>query len=145
MNTQKGCPTMFFGTRTQKSFFGKSLFSALRHKIFDTREFLKHKIVPLRKDSVLRDPTILRKRRDTRPSLLSLKYFDTTIFFGTKRGSSTKFFGTVRQKFLRENLAKSLPHPPSLISIKIVDTGNVVKDRNATVRSVWYCETTSFL
>ena len=69
----------------------------LIHKFLDTRNFAKHRRVPLRTFSVLWDKTFLTENRDTRP-LLSLTFFGTRNFLKHK-GSSTKFFGTVRQKF----------------------------------------------
>ena len=68
-------------------------------KVFDTQNFLKHRRVPLRNDSVLGDKTVLTENRDARPSLIP-NVFRYEKFSETQKGSSTKFFDTVRQKFL---------------------------------------------
>ena len=59
-------------------------------KVFDTRNFVKHRRSPLRSFSVLWDNSFSIENRDI--PLLSIKFFDTRIF------SPTKFFGTLRQQ-----------------------------------------------
>ena len=63
---------------------------------FDTRIFVKHRMAPLRWFLVLWDNTFSIKNCDI--PLLGKKFFDTRFFSGTQKGSSTKWFGTVRPK-----------------------------------------------
>ena len=78
---------------------------------FETRKFLKHRKVPLRNDSVLWDKTIWQKIVIRAPSLIPY-IFRYPKLFETQKGSSTKWFGTVRHKFLTENRdTPSLPYP----------------------------------
>ena len=67
-------------------------------KFCDGRSFLKHGRFPVRSFSVLWDNKVSTESCDTRPLLLSLLFFDAGIFLKHK-GSSTIFFGTVRQFF----------------------------------------------
>ena len=85
----------------------------LSMKFFDTRNFVKHRRSPLRSFSVLWDNRFSIENRDI--PLLGIKFFDTWNFLTqgflyemirywdktseTQKGSSTKFFGTVRQQF----------------------------------------------
>ena len=64
--TQKVSPTKFFGTVKQQIFYRKTYIPLLGMSFFDNRNFLKHRRVPLRNDSVLWDKTILTENCDTR-------------------------------------------------------------------------------
>ena len=97
---QKGSSTRLFGTVRQKSFDTKSWSNSLKPKIFPYPKIMTHWWVPLRIFSALSDKKILTKNRDTptRPPLIH-KFFGYQNFCIAKNGSSTKIFGTVRQKF----------------------------------------------
>ena len=84
--TLKGSPTKFFGTET-KNFDGKSWYSLppplLSIKFFDTRNFAKHRRVPLRSFSVLWDNKFSIEIRDI--PLLGINFFlPETRGIGTK-------------------------------------------------------------
>ena len=66
---------------------------------FHNRLFLKHRRILLRFFLVLWDK-YLTKTCETAPLLLSIKIFDTINFSETRKGSATKFLGTVRQKIV---------------------------------------------
>ena len=61
--TQKGSSTNWFGTVRQNNFYGKSWYPPplLSLTFFDTRNFQKHRRVPLQKDSVLWDINFWQK------------------------------------------------------------------------------------
>ena len=65
--TQKGSPTKAFGTVRQQFFCWKLWYPLLGINFFDTRNFVKHSKVPLGKDSVLWNKTLLTESRGTRP------------------------------------------------------------------------------
>ena len=69
-------------------------------KFFDTRNFVKQRRVPLRSFSVLWDNKFSIENRDI--PLLG-KIIRYPKFSETQTGSSTKFFGTVRENFSTEN------------------------------------------
>ena len=70
--TQKGSPTKFFGTVRQKKIQRKIVISPfLCIQLFDTRNFLKHWMVPPRNFSALWDKKFWTKSRDT---LFCIKY-----------------------------------------------------------------------
>ena len=108
--TQKGSFTKWFGTVRQNNFDGKSRKPPplLSLTIFDTRNFLKHRRVPLRNDSV--DKTILVENRNTRP-LSYPERFSIPEINETLKNSPTKIFSTVRQK----KSSETLDAPPHLI------------------------------
>ena len=62
---QKGSPTNLFDTVRQQIFYRKSWYSNLENFFFDTRNFQKHRRVPLQKDSFLWDEKFLTKNRGT--------------------------------------------------------------------------------
>ena len=90
--------TKFFGTVRQKKFNKKSWHNSLKHKIFRYPKLVTHWRVPLRNFSALWDKKLLTKNRDTPPSPLIHKLFRYQKLCETKKGSSTKFFGTVREQ-----------------------------------------------
>ena len=59
--SQKGSPTNLFDTVRQQIFYRKSCYSPPKKSFFDTRNFQKHRSVPLRKDSVLQDINFWQK------------------------------------------------------------------------------------
>ena len=141
---------------------------SLSLKIFDTRSFLKHKRVPLRKFWNIWETKLIAKNSDipflcvnfsgldffwntegfsygffwycetkiltktceTTPLLLSYKIFDTRNFSETQKGSSTNFFGTVRQNSF---CGKSW-YPPPLLSLTLFDTRSFLKHRRVFQR-----------
>ena len=65
-------------------------------KFFDTRNFLKHRRILLPNDSVLLDKIFRRKIVILAPLIPNIFRFQK--FCETQKGSSTKFFGTVRRQ-----------------------------------------------
>ena len=65
--TQKGSSSKYFDTVRQNNFDGKSWYPPplLSPKFFDTRNFLKHRRVPLRSFSALWDKNFPTENRDT--------------------------------------------------------------------------------
>ena len=102
--TLKDSSTKVYGTVRQKKWWEIVILppSCVGKKNFNTRNFLKDSRVHLRTDSVLWDKTILTENRETHPSLIP-NIFRYPKLFETQKGSFTKWFGTVRQKILREN------------------------------------------
>ena len=99
--TQNGSPTKVFGTVRQK-LWQKTVIHTLLHfsiNVFETRNFLKHRKVPLRHFSLLETKTLTEKR-DTPPSSLIHKKFRYPMFFETQTCSSTKHLDSVGQKIL---------------------------------------------
>ena len=94
---QKGSPTKFLGFVRQQIFVENRDVPFVGIKLFDTRSFLKHRRVPLRNDSVLPDKTILTKIVIPAPSFIPI-IFRYQKFSEKQKGSSTNFFGTLRQK-----------------------------------------------
>ena len=94
---QKGSPTKFLGFVRQQISIENRDVPFVGIKLFDTRSFLKHRRVPLRNDSVLPDKTISTENRDTRPSFIPI-IFRYQKLSEKQKGSSTNFFGTLRQK-----------------------------------------------
>ena len=100
--TQKGSPTKFSGTVSQKNWRGSwcppALFSST---FFNIKNFLKHRRLPLRIGSLLGN-----KHRSTvvipRP-FLSSTFSPSGKLSETQKGSLTKSFGTVKQNSLTEN------------------------------------------
>ena len=80
---QKVSSTKCFGAVRQNNFDGKSWYPPplLSFTFFDTRNFLKHRKISLRKFSVLWDNKLSTKNRYI--PLLYMKFFDTGIFFET--------------------------------------------------------------
>ena len=99
-------------------------------KNFNTRNFLKDSRVHLRTDSVLWDKTILTDNRETHSSLIP-NTFRYPKPFETQKGSSTKWFGTVRQN----NFDGESWKPPPLLSLTIFDNRNFLKHRRAPLRN----------
>ena len=99
---------------------------------FHTRFFLKHRRFLLRFFWYC-ETKILTKTCDTNPLLLSYKIFDTRNFSETQKGSSTKFFGTVRQNSF---CGKSW-YPPPLLSLTLFDTRSFLKHRRVFQRLFW--------
>ena len=94
----------FFGTVRQKIFDRKARYSSpfLFIKFFDTRNFLKHRSVPVRKVSVLwdkrfRQNIVIVPSPPPTPTSYPLS-FSIPKFSEAQKCSSTKNFGTVRQK-----------------------------------------------
>ena len=91
-------PTEIFGTVRQKSFDTKSWHNSLKPKIFRYPKIMTHWWVPLRSFSALSDKKFWQKIVILPPSypyILSRR----EIFWSTdQKGSSTRLFGTVRQK-----------------------------------------------
>ena len=76
-------------------------------KLFDTRNLSKHRSL-----SALRDEKISTENHDFPPSYP--KFFRYRKFCETKKGSPSKFFGTVRQQsFYRKSLYSPLRHKVS--------------------------------
>ena len=102
-------PLWNFSALRQKKFNKKSWHNSLKHKIFRYPKLVTHWRVPLRNFSALWDKKLLTKNRDTPPSPLIHKLFRYQKLCETKKGSSTKFFGTVREQiFYRKSW--SSPH-----------------------------------
>ena len=101
--TQKGSSTKWFGTVIQNNFDGKSWYPppVLSLTFFGTRNFLKHRRVPLLNDSALWDINFWQKIVILPPCLI--QHFSITEINETLKDSSTKIYGTVRQKKLMEN------------------------------------------
>ena len=68
------------------------------------------------------------------PPLLSIIFFSLPDFFWNtdQKGSTTKFFGTVRKKFWLKTV---ITPPPPVLSITFFDTTNFVKQRRVLLRS----------
>ena len=107
--TQTGPRRNFSALWDKKKFNKKSWHNSLKHKIFRYPKLVTHWRVPLRNFSALWDKKLLTKNRDTPPSPLIHKLFRYQKLCETKKGSPTKFFGTVRQQiFYRKSW--SSPH-----------------------------------
>ena len=137
--TLKGSFTMFFGTVRQKIFDGKSWYPPpLIHKVFRYRKFLKHSRegFPCEIFRHCETKKFSTENRAT-PSLppppySNINFFATGIEFFWKtapKGSSTKCFGTVRQRFSTKN------RDITLWSIKLFDTRNFLKHQRVPLRS----------
>ena len=113
-NTYQKCSsTKFLGTLRQKNVDTKSWHNSLKRKIFRYPKLVTHWRIPLRKISALWD----KKKFDRKswyslpPPLLLNKIFFDTIKLWEKKGSPTKFFGTVRQQiFFRKLWCSPLRH-----------------------------------
>ena len=92
--TQKGSPAKSFGTVGQQFFCRKLWYPLLGINFFDTRNFVKHRKVPLRKDSVLWKKTILTESRGISNTS---NIFGYQKFSETRKSFRTNFFGSVRQ------------------------------------------------
>ena len=90
----------------------------LRIKTFDTRNFVKHRWVPSRSFLVLWDYKLFLEIRDV--PVLGIKIFDIQTFSETMKGSSTKWFGTVRQN----NSQEKMLYLPFLFSLTFFDIKN---------------------
>ena len=88
---QKVSPTKFFGTLRQQFFYRKSWYSPLIHKIFRYQNFSPTKFF-----GTLEQQIFYRK---SWYSLLKHEFFRYVKLSETQKGSSTNWFGTVRQKF----------------------------------------------
>ena len=126
---QKGFSTNFFGKVRQKSFDTKSWHNSLKPKIFRYPKLMTHWWVPIRNFSALSDKKNPTKNRDTpfRPPLIH-RLFRYQKFCKAKNGSSTNFFGTVRQKKFDRKSRYSLQ--PPLFSIYFFETRNFLKHRS---------------
>ena len=100
-------------------------------KTFDTRIFVKHRRVPLRRFLVLWDDKLLMEYRDI---TFSSSKFSIPEFSDTLMGSPTKFFGAVIQQiFNRKSLYSLLRH-------NFFDSRNFLKHRSFPLRNdsvVW--------
>ena len=96
-------------------------------KIFDTRNFLKHRKVPLRHFSLL-ETKILTEKRDTPPSSLIHTKFRYPMFFETQTCSPTKLLDSVGQKLFAEN--SGIP----FLSVFFFDTRLFLKHRRVLLR-----------
>ena len=81
---QRGSPTVFFGTVRQQIFYRKSWFPLSGLKCSISWNFLKQKLIPLRKEPVLWDKNVLTENRQTaslhphiHKSVGYLKYYET--------------------------------------------------------------------
>ena len=100
---QKVSSTKCFGAVRQNNFDGKSWYlpPLLSFTFFDTRNFLRHRRVSLRKFSVLWGNKLSTENRDI--PLLCIKFFDTGFFLKHRSVPLWFFSGTVRQKLSTEN------------------------------------------
>ena len=101
--TQKGSPTKFFGTESQKNWRGSwcppPLFTSTFFKI---KNFLKHRRVPLRNVLLLGNKHFQSTVVIPRP-FLSSTFSPSGILSETQKGSLTNSFGIVKQNSLTEN------------------------------------------
>ena len=101
--TQKGSPTKFFGTVSQKnwreSWCPPPLFTSTFFKI---KNFLKHRRVPLRNVSLLGNKHFRSTVVIPRP-FLSSTFSPSGKLSETQKGSLTNSFGIVKQNSLTEN------------------------------------------
>ena len=127
--TQKGSSTKWFGTVRQNNFNGKPWFPPppLSLTIFDTRNFLKHRGVPLRNDSVLWDKKLSKKSWYSAPRHKNIRYLKL---------SETQKNPQRNDSVLRQNNfnAKSW-NPPPLLSLTFFDTRNFLKRRRVPPRN----------
>ena len=108
---QKCSPTKFFGTVRKQFFDGKSWYSLpplSSIKLFETRDFSKHRRVPLRNDSVLWDKTILTENRPSRPLAYPYYFSLPEIFWNTEVFPNEFFRYCVTKSFRRRNLIHPL-------------------------------------
>ena len=101
--TQKGSPTNFFGTVSQKNWRGSwcppPLFTST---FFNIKNFLKHRKVPLRNVSLLGNKHFRSTVVIPRP-FLSSTFSPSGKLSETQKGSLTNSFGIVNQNSLTEN------------------------------------------
>ena len=133
--TLKNSPTKFFGTVRQKFLTenrdtpSPPLPPFLSIKFFDTRNFVKHRRVPLWSFSVLRSKKVSRENRDI--TLLKMKFFDTRNFLKHRR------FPQLNDLVLwhKNNFDGKSRYPPPLLSLTFVDTRNFLKHRRVLLRN----------
>ena len=132
--TQRGLSTKYFSTVSQNIFDDKSwyLLFYLR-KFFQTREFLKHRSVPLRKVSVLWDKTFSAKNRDTPPpTLLCIETFITGNFLKLRRAPLRNVSVLWDETILMENWDRCPPFLSQTFSL----TRNFLKLREVCLPSI---------
>ena len=124
--TQRGLSTKYFSTVSQNIFDDKSWYPLFYlRKIFQTRGFLKHRSVPLRKVSVLWDKTFSAKNRDTLPpTLLCIETFITGSFLKLRRAPLRNVAVLWDETILTENL------DTLLLSMKFFHTKMFVEHRS---------------
>ena len=108
---QNGSSTKCYGTVRQNNFDRKSWNPPplLYLNCFDNKIFLKQWRVPLEVVFVLWDKNFLTENLDTPPPLLSINFCPAEKFWDTaQKGSSTKCYGTVRQR----NSTRKIDSPP---------------------------------
>ena len=141
--TLNGSFTKISALKRQTIFHGKFWYfltppSPLSINFFATRNFVKHRRVSLRSFSIQWDNKFFCRK--TWYSPLSHKIFRFSQLSETRNGSSTNWFGTLRQN----NFDRKSWYPPPILWLTFFNTRNFLKHRRVPVRIFRHSETNVF-